>query len=64
MTSAKRTDTILTGRIRSVERDQLSRSRLTGLSEEITLGVTIELAEFGAAQRPARHIVPDTQADW
>ena len=43
VTSAKRADTILTGRIRSVERDQLSKSRVTGLSEEVTLGVTIDL---------------------
>ena len=43
VTSAKRADTILTGRIRNVERDQLSKSRVTGLSEEVTLGVTIDL---------------------
>lgn len=43
VTSDKRADTILTGRIRSVERDQLSKSRVTGLSEEVTLGVTIDL---------------------
>jgi hypothetical protein len=43
VTSAKRADTILTGRIRSVERDQLSKSRVTGLSEEVTLDVTIDL---------------------
>jgi hypothetical protein len=43
VTSAKRADTILTGRIRDIERDQLSKSRVTGLSEEVTLGVTIDL---------------------
>ncbi|MHC4589853.1 MAG: LPS assembly lipoprotein LptE, partial [Planctomycetota bacterium] len=41
VTSDKRADTILTGRIRDIERDQLSKSRVTGLSEEVTLGVTI-----------------------
>jgi hypothetical protein len=99
VTSAKRADTILTGRIRNVERDQLSKSRVTGLSEEVTLSVTIdldwrdrrtgesllelrsftanslfvpsqptsepiELAEFGVAQRLARDIVSEMQADW
>lgn len=43
VTSPSRADTILTGRIRSVERVQLSKSRLTGLSEEVTLRVTIDL---------------------
>ncbi len=43
VTSAKRADTILTGRIRNVERDQLSKSRVTGMREEVTLGVTIDL---------------------
>lgn len=43
VTSAGRADTILTGRIRNVERVQLSKSRLTGLSEEVTLRVTIDL---------------------
>jgi hypothetical protein len=99
VTSASRADTILTGRIRNVERDQLSKSRVTGLSEEVTLSVTIdlnwrdrrtgesllelesftahslfvpsrptgepiELAQFGAAQRLARDIVSQMQADW
>jgi len=43
VTATKRADTILTGRVRSVERDQLSKSRVTGLSEEVMLGVTIDL---------------------
>ncbi len=43
VTSAARADTILTGRIRSVERQQLSKSPLTGLSEEVALGVTIDM---------------------
>jgi hypothetical protein len=42
VTSTARADTILTGRIRRVERDQLSKSRLTGLSEEVTVSVTID----------------------
>ena len=42
VTSTARADTILTGRIRGVERDQLSKSRLTGLSEEVTVSVTID----------------------
>jgi hypothetical protein len=99
VTSAKRADTILTGRIRSVERGQLSKSRVTGLSEEVMLAVTIdldwrdrrtgtsllvlrsfsadslfvpsnptgepiELAQFGAAERLARDVVSEMQADW
>ena len=44
VTSPGRADTILTGQIRSVERVQLSKSRLTGLSEEVTYRVTIDLA--------------------
>ncbi len=43
VTSRDRADTILTGRIRNVQRDQLSKSRLTGLSEEVTISVTIDL---------------------
>ncbi len=42
VTAATRADTILTGRIRNVERDQLSKSQLTGLSEEVVLSVTID----------------------
>ncbi len=42
VTSPARADTILTGRVRSVHRDQLSKSRLTGLSEEVVLSVTID----------------------
>ncbi len=37
-----RADTILIGRVRKVELDQLSKSRLTGLSEEVILSVTID----------------------
>lgn len=37
-----RADTILIGRVREVELDQLSKSRLTGLSEEVILRVTID----------------------
>lgn len=40
--STARADTVLTGRIRRVEIDSLSRSRLTGLSEEVLMGVTID----------------------
>jgi hypothetical protein len=43
VTSAKRADTILTGRISGIEREQLSKSRTTGLSEEVTYAVTIDL---------------------
>ena len=43
VTSTKRADTILTGRISGIEREQLSKSRTTGLSEEVTYAVTIDL---------------------
>ena len=43
VTSPSRADTILTGRIQKVDRRQLSKSRLTGLSEEVTLSVTIDV---------------------
>ena len=43
VTSESRADTILTGRIQRVERTQLSKSELTGLSEEVTVSVTIDL---------------------
>jgi hypothetical protein len=43
VTSPSHADTILTGRITDVRRDQLSKSSLTGLSEEVTFGVTIDL---------------------
>jgi hypothetical protein len=40
--SPARADTILLGRIRSVELNQISKSRLSGLSEEQILSVTID----------------------
>jgi hypothetical protein len=42
VTSLERADTMLTGRIRSVELEQLSKSPLTGLSEEVIVTVTID----------------------
>ncbi|MHC5002919.1 MAG: LPS assembly lipoprotein LptE [Planctomycetota bacterium] len=39
---SSRADTVLLGRIRKVELDQLSKSRLTGLSEEVVVGMTID----------------------
>jgi hypothetical protein len=39
---ASRADTILLGQIRRIDLDQLSKSRLTGLSEEVILSVTID----------------------
>ncbi len=39
---ASRADTILSGQIRRVELDQLSKSPLTGLSEEVIVSVTID----------------------
>jgi hypothetical protein len=42
VTTQPRADTILTGRITRVELDQLSKSRLTGLGEEVVLSVTID----------------------
>lgn len=42
VTSPERANTILTGRIRNVERDELSKSRLTGLSEEVIVSMTID----------------------
>jgi hypothetical protein len=38
----RRADSILTGRVRSVRRELLSRSRQTGLSEEIMVSITID----------------------
>ncbi len=43
VTAPDRADTILTGRIRRVDHKQLSKSSLTGLSEEVTVSVTIDL---------------------
>jgi hypothetical protein len=43
VTGARDADTILTGRIRAVDRQQLSKSTLSGLSEEVTIRVTIDL---------------------
>jgi hypothetical protein len=42
VTTQPRADTILTGRIKSVELNQLSKSRLTGLGEEVVMSVTID----------------------
>lgn len=42
VTSSERADTVLTGRVRRVELEQLSKSPLTGLSEEVIVSVTID----------------------
>ncbi len=42
VTTQRRADTILSGTIRRVELDQLTRSRQTGLAEEMVLSVTID----------------------
>ena len=42
VTSSERADTVLTGRVRSVELEQISKSPLTGLSEEVVVTVTID----------------------
>lgn len=42
VTPSVRADTILTGRITRVELDQLSKSKVTGLSEEVVLTVTVD----------------------
>lgn len=42
VTSSSRADTMLTGQIRKVELDQLSKSPHTGLTEEAILSVTID----------------------
>ena len=42
VTTQPRADTILTGRIKTVKLDQLSKSRLTGLGEEVITSVTID----------------------
>jgi len=39
---ANRADTLLLGQVKAVELDQLSKSRLTGLSEELIVSVTID----------------------
>ena len=44
VTYARRADTILTGRIVNVERDQISRSRGTGLGEEVLYIVTVDFS--------------------
>ncbi len=44
VTAPGRADTIVTGRIQRVEHTQLSKSTLTGLSEEVTVSVTIDLS--------------------
>ncbi len=44
VTTPGRADTIVTGRIQRVEHTQLSKSTLTGLSEEVTVSVTIDLS--------------------
>ena len=42
VTSQTDADTVLTGQIRNVQLDHLSKSRLTGLTEEVIVGVTID----------------------
>jgi hypothetical protein len=42
VTSGNHADTIVLGQIRDIQLDQLSKSRLTGLSEEVILSVTID----------------------
>ena len=55
VTSSARADTILTGTVRNVQRDLLSKSRLTGLSEEVLLSVTIDFK--WTDQRTGRSLV-------
>ena len=55
VTPSSRADTILTGTVRNVQRDQLSKSRLTGLSEEVLLSVTIDFK--WTDQRTGRSLV-------
>jgi len=42
VSTSARADTTLIGRISGVRRDQLSKSRLTGLSEEVIVSVTVD----------------------
>jgi hypothetical protein len=42
VTAQHRADTIFLGRVKKVELDQLSKSRLTGLGEEVIVSVTID----------------------
>lgn len=42
VTPSRRADTIIRGRITAIELDQLSKSKITGLSEEMILSVTID----------------------
>jgi hypothetical protein len=44
VTAPGRADTMVTGRFGRVEHTQLSKSTLTGLSEEVTVSVTIDLS--------------------
>lgn len=42
VTASSRADTVLRGRIVEVKRDQISKSRRTGLGEEVILSVTVD----------------------
>ena len=44
VTSSERADTVLTGRVRTVELEQISKSPTTGLTEEVVVTVTIDFA--------------------
>jgi hypothetical protein len=44
VTSRNRADSVLTAQVRQVELRQLSKSRVTGLSEEVVMTVTIDFA--------------------
>jgi hypothetical protein len=51
----ERADTILIGQVRQVELDQISKSRLTGLSEEVIVSVTIDFQ--WKDQRSGKHLL-------
>jgi hypothetical protein len=42
VTRSNRADTILTGRIVDVDRERLSKSRVTGMGEEVVVSVTVD----------------------
>ena len=58
--SEARADTVLIGEIRKIELDQLSKSPLTGLSEEVIVSVTIDFERTLGAQARAE-LVAETR---
>ena len=67
--SEGRADTVLRATIRTIDLQQISKSRGTSLTEEMALNVTvdyewIDLARFQVVEQLATAIVDSMQADW